>query len=132
MKSLGKARPVLFLAIMLIVSISLTGCSEVIEGIMKIFEGVKQIGTAIFGGGSKDKATTDKATTDKATTDTKKTDDAKAEADAKKVKEDAAAKKAKEDAAAKKAEEDAAAKKAEEDNNRDLKVPQNPDGSYDI
>ena len=127
MKSLGKARPVLFLAIMLIVSISLTGCSEVIEGIMKIFEGVKQIGTAIFGGGSKDKATTDKATTD-----TKKTDDAKAEADAKKVKEDAAAKKAKEDAAAKKAEEDAAAKKAEEDNNRDLKVPQNPDGSYDI
>ncbi|EKD81586.1 MAG: hypothetical protein ACD_39C01737G0002 [uncultured bacterium] len=52
-KTLGKNRSVMFLILMFVVSISLTGC-ESSETITRVFEVVKLIGVTIFGGASTD------------------------------------------------------------------------------
>jgi|GEM_PF-3014294 hypothetical protein len=62
-KAMRKGRPVLFLILMFVVSITLSGC-DAAKGLRMIIEGVKLIGISLFGGSSTSEKTSPEEETD--------------------------------------------------------------------
>ncbi|MFZ2960794.1 MAG: hypothetical protein WA705_28285 [Candidatus Ozemobacteraceae bacterium] len=94
MKRYFKARPILFVVLLSLMSVSFAGCdaAAIISAVQKIIEGVSAIGSAITGSSGTAKTASDTAKT--AATETKKTDTETKKADADTKKTDTETKKA--------------------------------------